>query len=1077
MEASEEMEGCAMKHSETDVSEALVRTIEIALILLLLISPLLISTSLKQVFNTPKYVLVGFVALLLGMVHAVDCLFEQRLRLPRNLAGWSLMGFVLWGGLSMLWASDMAVSIRDFGYHSSMLAIFLGAFLYGREEERVDNLLHFPIAAGVLAAGYGLMQYYSLDMVLFRKVPGWAIPFAGALTMGMLGLRHSSSSKSLRPALGLAMMAGLAAGFQDQAVQALGFLVVVLWVFLRSLNPVRNPPITLFLRLLVGSILILLSTLLDGQLLLMLTAAILLDEAADCQEEDGLSTWLLAVGFMACTLTAAMKGWRLEFLILPKKPEEVVKIYSLMGHRNYLAGFLITVMPLAIVRLLAIWCVPAVEEERLGAARIWRASVYLLTVILMGLVLVLCQTRGAWIASIVSMGFLAVWLVLKYRPLRPFGMLGSIVGAVGLVVVGFGWKTVTIPGMGTYSNPLNLHPKSVGIRAAESLNIQGGSAFQRALIYRTTWRIIFDNPINCLFGTGIGTYGLNYMPAQKHVLEVPSNLKYMPLTNKSIYAHNEYWHYWSEVGLVGLLLLFGFLYNLAHSAHFRLREENAGVPNLMFMGMCASLLATVVHNIFTFDWHLAYSGAIFYSLAGIVLAQADGSFWVYSWLPKLRASSRGKKALAQLSGEIREGVLSFDIEVEPHLAPDVELVLVDPIGVRTPLTSDENGVFQVFKDEEYGVWKVLLSSVEKGMPPLEFQVKEPQSGASSVLGLMILILIGVPLAQSLSNEILRDYHWRNGFLKFRLRRFEDAFLDLERAVNADPTKGEVLFDFGRALMDSGRNAAAIQLFKEAKATFVDPANDHNIALCYYKKGDRAKAEEYYRKALSLNEIYEQSMANLAYMMIQDNRDAEAIPLLERGLNTFPRNARFPTSLAIIYTRKQDFPKAKIYYDKALKLGPKRASVYLNAGTVDYSMGLVKQASEAFQKALELEPKNQIAKQKLAIVQLAILAEQVKKTPQDLNLRRRYCLALLATGQAGPAASESRNILKAYPNDGTVRFVFARALEAQGYREDARREYARVQDVPGSPEILARARARLEAMQKGGGDEHEKAAGS
>jgi tetratricopeptide (TPR) repeat protein/O-antigen ligase len=1032
--------------------------------------------------------------------------------------------------MSLIWSSDVAVASRDFGYHLAMYALFLAAFLYGREEERVDNLLHFPIAAGVLAGGFGLLQYYEIDAVLF-KMPqlsaGRLLGIAGlALTgAGLTRVSPGSLAQGVRAMMiGLALLCGVAAGFKGGEVYALGLIVVCLWVFLRSLSPSAQP-LPLLLRALIGFILFLSSGLVDPQLMLLLGAAILLDEASESRDKE-LGTLLLGIGVLAAAITAGMRQWDLAFLVLPKKPGEAVKIYSFMGHRNYLAGFLIAVLPLTVVRLLAVWCVVPAGERRWSLGRIWKAGVYLAAVTLMAVVIVLCQTRGAWIGGVSSLCFLSTWLLIKYRPLKPFGLLAMSVGIVTLVVFSFGWKRLEIPGWGTISNPLNQHPYSASVRLAETLNIQGGSAFQRALIYRTTWRIIFDHPINCLFGTGIGTYGLHYMPAQKYVLKKPAQRKYLRMANKSVYAHNEYWHYWSEVGLVGLLLLFGFGYWLLSSAHTRLREENAGVPNLMFLGMVASLVATAVHNLFTFDWHLAYSGATFYVLAGIVLAQSDPRFWTWRWRPgkkaaivscvllmlvvppflgrvgsavtewkpllfevmggllvavyfvlRLRASPdeegpprvvrRAEKLVAICRAEETDDGARVVVEVDPVPEPGAGAIVIESTGRKTQTEEVEPGRYEaVVPRRGTGPYRVLLDGFSPDLEEASVEVDSPEPGIDSVAGLVVVCALAVGLAQSLANDLIRDYYWRMGFLKFRMRRFEEAFLDYERAIEADPTKGEVLFDFGRALMDSGRNESAITVFNQAKATFVDPANDHNIALCYFKTGEPEKAEEHYRKALELNEIYEQSLANLAYMLIQDKRDEEAIPLLELGQSVYPNNNRFVTSLAVIRARQGRYAEAAPLFDKAMKMGENRVSVFINAGTVYYNLRQFDKAIEAFRQAVQKAPDNNLAKQKLAMAELAVWGQRAQEDPQNLESRRNYSLALLATGQIGPAATEAKNILAAYPTDPTVRFVYARALQLQGYGADALREFRRVAELAPPSDLLERARRRVQELESG-----------
>lgn len=1074
------------------VSQPLARGIELCLILLLLFSPLIISTQLKQVFNTPKYTFVGFLAVLLGCFYSVDCLFERRLRLPAHPASWCLIGFILFGGLSMLWASDMAVASRDFGYHASMLSIFLAAFVYGRLEDRVDNLLHFPIAAGVIAAGYGFMQYFGLDERLFRILTVWPVLTLGGGFLLVAGLARSSTNFLTKPAIYLSLLAGVAAGVKAPLSQFLGLTVLATWFFFRFDSRDR---LGLGMRLSVALMLLLLSSLLTPTVLLLLAPAILLDDSLKREvPEDG--PVYLGVFLISAAITAAILGWDLTFLILPKKPLEAVKIYSFMGHRNYLAGFLIAVIPLVVVRIFGLWAVvPANEQRGFSLQRIWRLGVYFATLLLMATAVVLCQTRGAWIGGMASLGFMFVIWVTKYSAFRAKSLLGMVLGSVALLACLFGFKQLSLPGGTKIENPLNLHPKSAGFRLSETFNIQGGSAFQRALIYRTTWRIIFDHWFNTLFGTGLGTFGLHYMPAQKYVLQQPKNAKYLRMSNKSIYAHNEYWHYWSEVGVIGIFLLFGFLYGLGSIAQRRLLEEPPGIPNLMFLGMCGSLVATSVHNFFTFDFHLAYSGGIFFCLAGIVLAQADGRFWNLSFFETpVRQRAPGGAVEVSFRPHSDEG-LRFDCWVrESLLDPDQSqgIILISPQGRKTPLDLDRQGRIQVVRPLETGTWKVQLDGISSELKDLLVEVlpqdlfHDPDAPTSNLeklclfVGLAMVCAGAVGMVQGLANEVLRDYYWRNGFLKFRLKRFEEAFLDYERAVHADPTKGEVLFDFGRALMDSQRNQPAIKVFRQAKATFVDPANDHNVALCYYKEKQPDKAEEHYRKALTLNPIYEQSLTNLSFMLLQraqlkkneagevvHDDMAEAEELLLRGYRVYPWNNRFASTLGVLYAKKRDLDKAREWFTKALEREPESASLWLNLGSVELNSQNFDAAEKALLKTKELDPKNQHVPGQLALVQVGRWGTRAQQESQNLEVRRNFALALLSARQYANAARECRLVLAAYPQDPVCLFTLGRALESLGQGPQALAEYQKLLSLPGvPPELKVRAEARVQELSAG-----------
>jgi Flp pilus assembly protein TadD len=188
----------------------------------------------------------------------------------------------------------------------------------------------------------------------------------------------------------------------------------------------------------------------------------------------------------------------------------------------------------------------------------------------------------------------------------------------------------------------------------------------------------------------------------------------------------------------------------------------------------------------------------------------------------------------------------------------------------------------------------------------------------------------------------------------------------------------------------------------------------------------AEAEAHYRKALELNEIYEQSLANLSYMYLATERDDEALGLLAIGTKHYPGNAAFPTSMGVVLAKQGKFLEAREHFDKAVKLNPKKASIWINAGTVYYNLGDTEAAEKAYLRALELEPNDAVARQKLALTQLAKWGKAAKDNPNDLEVRRNYAMALLAAGHAGPAASETRNILEAYPEDHATRYAYAKS---------------------------------------------------
>ncbi|MBI4861777.1 MAG: O-antigen ligase family protein [Candidatus Riflebacteria bacterium] len=776
------------------------RLIDLGLGLVLLVTPCLISTGVKDVFNTPKNAFLGFAAVAVTAALFVQVLRGRSLAVPRLSMGLFLGLAAVWMTLSVAFCGCPELAVRDLGYHLALLSVFFVAVCAVTSRERIDRLLHCAMAAGVIVSGYAMLQYHGLDGPLFDGL--------GRVLLG---------------------------------------------------DPTRLSPSS-------------------GQVAGGLLGWLLPDDAA-----RQIGAWLDP-----------------RVLILPGKPEEPSKNYSFMGHRNYLAGYLIALIPLvvsrllihvdllmkrwptaaprgrwllAMLRVLALLVLPAsvlalaAPPLRPVAALSWAALVglvlvlpaarpvvvYLATLVLMLATVLQTHTRGAWIGLALGISFLIVtvwwkeggagrwrglgirllaigfallikvvfvssaasWIPLLVvvlelvvhhtvtgptpRFLSPLA-LGLVMVPLAVVLVMFGWKSLDLAGV-EIVNPLNREWVSAIDRIDDTFKCAvSTSTHQRWLIYRTALAIIFDSPRNCLVGTGPGTFGLHYMPYQARVLADAGNERLMPEANKSIFAHSEYLHYWSELGLVGLGLI--FLAGLSLCRH--LCRTLAGCrfdhDALRFIGIVAGVVAVLVHVAFSFCLHLPYTASLLCCL------------------------------------------VAFSIRFYP--CPVVELV------------------------------------PHRGPEPTRSPPSRSLWWGTAPLAAVLFALVAAAPVQRMLSVLTAEHHWREAHVMFRLQRFDEALVGYARALSHDPGRGEMLFDLGRALMDSGADREAVAAFESAAATFVDPATHHNVALCHYKqavqcreRGLAARARrhleealEAYRRALALNPIYEQSLLNAAMLL-------------------------------------------------------------------------------------------------------------------------------------------------------------------------------------------------------------------
>jgi tetratricopeptide (TPR) repeat protein/O-antigen ligase len=958
--------------------------IDCCLFLVLFVTPWLISTQLKEVFNTTKNCFVGFVAVAAMVAFLVDGIMRKEFRIPKGKVVVLATLLVLWSAVSITWSIFWRLSLVEYSYQLAMYTIFLVTYCNVYDRERLENLLHFSIAAGVVTSGYALIQYYSWDVPVFTRLTNF---------------------------FNLLLPSGLAQYFD------------------------------------------------------------------------------------------------FRFLILPPKPDEATKIYSTMGHRNYLAGYMIAVIPIALSRLYAAIDrlqqgpgeaseTPDSARERARASAHFGQSVraivvYAVSLVLMVVTVILTHTRGSWVGLAIA---LAVFFFIMWRKFPV--VLGkrrtlAVVGALACILMLLGPTKFKLGSLELH-NPFNREPRSVLQRLSASVQtLANTSAHQRLLIYRTALFIIFDSPQHFLFGTGIGSFGLQYMPYQRLVLRSDpphsaiqqaidkifadvffkgkDNTEHWILEiNKSIYAHNEILHFWSEIGLVGILLMLTLLYYLFKDAYQLLKRAAADSEMLLFTGMICSICAVLGHNLFTFDLHLSYTSVLFWFLIAACQRFTPREEWSLRWGQRHTETLDCAGARFAMSiEETPQGAVQATCEVlqapDDFSAPEWQMQLREPSGPVQSRLLSKAGPVSLRRPLETGDWTLRLKGPSEKSPETATYM-QPRNPLAQPLLIGSVFIAAFLICKAIFAQVVLENAWRDGFLKFRQHQFEDSFLDFKRALRMDPNRGEVLFDFGRGLMDSNRNKVGIQTFEQATYSFVDPANYHNVALCYYKENDLVNAERAYRKALDLNIIYEQSLANLAFLLMDkasrkqaegDKASAEALnqeadELLKRGMKYYPRNNQFASTLGAIRAQQGKLEEAAEMFEKGLKADPNQCKVWINYGTVLYNLKRYDKAIEAMRKARKTckgAENEELLKGKFVNILKGYYHGLLEKSPTDKTVITSYARDLMDAGLHSEAQDILRKLLASVaPGDPWASYYLAECYLKLGYRARARTELERLKST-------------------------------
>ena len=127
------------------------------------------------------------------------------------------------------------------------------------------------------------------------------------------------------------------------------------------------------------------------------------------------------------------------------------------------------------------------------------------------------------------------------------------------------------------------------------------------------------------------------------------------------------------------------------------------------------------------------------------------------------------------------------------------------------------------------------------------------------------------------------------------------------------------------IADVQRKAGELEAAAETsvRATELDPENAvawFNRGVVEAARGNRAEAERAYRAALSADPVQPNAAANLAGLLVQAGRAAEAVAPLEKALAAWPRHAVGWTNLVVAYAASGDRARAKDAIRRAAGFG-------------------------------------------------------------------------------------------------------------------------------------------------------------
>lgn len=471
--------------------------------------------------------------------------------------------------------------------------------------------------------------------------------------------------------------------------------------------------------------------------------------------ETAVVATLVAVG------VAAWEIWPLARAGLPGRRDlELAFLEGMMSNVNLFAGYLLLLLP---------WCLCATVELAGG----WRA-VAMVTSLAATAVLVVLQSRAAWLALAVAAVLSGIALLRRRRPLGASPQLcrGVAAGLVGLLIAaaGLGGLAFTDTAIGRA-----IHRLAITRPHQQEGPTDGG----RTMVWGIAAEMFAAHPI-----AGVG--GGNFTIRLHEHLRDPESGAARDFSNLAsdnwLHPHNDFLEVLAEHGLPGFLA-FAAVFLLALAG---VRRVLAGDPSVtdarLALAALGALVAYLVFSCLDFPLdRISHQAVLAVHLAVVVLVARAGR----------PAAAAGRVRLA--------GWL---------VAPPVMAALALGIGYAAAAVFQERAVMDARRAQRDGDWRAMRDAARRGTTP--WKSLDP---------------LAVPVAML------------EGLAELELGDLPAATAAFERALAANPNRLATLQNLGSAYAQGGRLDDAVDLFAIAADRYPQQVElRHNLAMALVEAG-------------------------------------------------------------------------------------------------------------------------------------------------------------------------------------------------------------------------------------------------
>ena len=436
--------------------------------------------------------------------------------------------------------------------------------------------------------------------------------------------------------------------------------------------------------------------------------------------------------------------------------------FATLGNPNILAGQFVVLLPWAAVMFLS---------ARGRASKL----LWFLVTMLWALLILVAQTRGAWIAAGVSMAWVG-WqsrAVARNWLTAQWGQVAGLVALIAMVAIGASWQNPELA-----ARVADLVPHDLGQVALRY------TAARAALL---TWR---DRPVTgfggSCFAHGFGKHMAAAMPSSERRL--------FTHTYAEADVHCDYLQLLAEYGVVGFGLLAWVVVCAVRLLLFRSRDDP--LTRVLIGGG----IALAIHGAFNFPLRIGPTAFLLWTGIGLAasMAPADPTAPVSGPVPKPKPAARLTVALAAVVVVLAVGTLA-SMKFAASAYSRMALAYRNAGDWRTSAVASEVGR-RVDWDDRREAFYVASMRGQLG----------DYAGAAEMFAV----------------EVRRNPYFMDGFTNYGavlgfLGRKQEAEAQFRRAIELNPAYAEAYANLGIVLLELRRFPEAASVFQRALA--LEPA--------------------------------------------------------------------------------------------------------------------------------------------------------------------------------------------------------------------------------------------------------------